>query len=94
MPLFEYRCESCGHRFEALVYGAMKTGVPEVRRKGPREAVVHLRNRRRAASGRGDSCSYRTRPGPVRPAEVVEGSDTRAVSPAAGRTYNATRSPQ
>lgn len=24
MPLYEYRCESCGHRFEALVQGSEK----------------------------------------------------------------------
>ena len=24
MPLYEYRCESCGHRFEALVQGREK----------------------------------------------------------------------
>jgi putative FmdB family regulatory protein len=24
VPLFEYRCESCNHRFEALVQGAEK----------------------------------------------------------------------
>ena len=28
MPLFEYRCKSCGHRFEALVIGSRKPVCP------------------------------------------------------------------
>lgn len=28
MPLFEYRCTSCDHRFEALVQGAEKPACP------------------------------------------------------------------
>lgn len=29
MPLYEYRCESCGHRFEALVTGKTKPSCTE-----------------------------------------------------------------
>jgi len=28
MPLFEYRCKSCGQRFEALVIGNRKPACP------------------------------------------------------------------
>lgn len=28
MPLFEYECRECGHRFEALVIGARKPACP------------------------------------------------------------------
>jgi putative FmdB family regulatory protein len=28
MPLFEYRCTSCGHRFEALVIGSRTPVCP------------------------------------------------------------------
>ena len=28
MPLFEYRCKSCGHAFEALVFGSRKPVCP------------------------------------------------------------------
>jgi putative FmdB family regulatory protein len=28
MPLFEYRCKSCGHAFEALVFGGRKPVCP------------------------------------------------------------------
>jgi putative FmdB family regulatory protein len=29
MPIFEYVCESCQHRFEALVYGREKARCPK-----------------------------------------------------------------
>lgn len=29
MPIFEYVCESCQHRFEALVYGREKATCPK-----------------------------------------------------------------
>ncbi len=28
MPLFEYQCKTCGHRFEALVIGARQPQCP------------------------------------------------------------------
>jgi putative FmdB family regulatory protein len=28
MPLFEYQCKTCGHRFEALVVGARTPACP------------------------------------------------------------------
>jgi putative FmdB family regulatory protein len=28
MPLFEYQCKTCGHRFEALVLGARQPQCP------------------------------------------------------------------
>jgi len=29
MPIFEYRCEACGHRFELLVFGSEKPACPK-----------------------------------------------------------------
>jgi putative FmdB family regulatory protein len=29
MPLYEYRCKTCGHRFEALVTSARKPACPK-----------------------------------------------------------------
>jgi putative FmdB family regulatory protein len=31
MPLFEYHCKSCGHRFEALVAGSRTPACPRCR---------------------------------------------------------------
>lgn len=28
MPIFEYRCESCGHNFEAILFGAQTPECP------------------------------------------------------------------
>jgi putative FmdB family regulatory protein len=28
MPIFEYRCEQCGHRFEAILFGEEKAECP------------------------------------------------------------------
>ncbi len=33
MPIFEYVCESCRHRFEALVYGREKAACPKCESK-------------------------------------------------------------
>ena len=29
MPIFEYRCEECGHRFEAILFGEQKPECPK-----------------------------------------------------------------
>jgi len=29
MPIFEYRCESCGHKFEAILFGAQTPECPK-----------------------------------------------------------------
>jgi len=31
MPIFEYRCDSCGKEFEELVFGATKVSCPACR---------------------------------------------------------------
>ena len=31
MPLFEYQCKTCGHRFEALVVGSRVPACPRCR---------------------------------------------------------------
>ncbi len=29
MPIFEYRCETCGHRFEAILFGQQTPECPK-----------------------------------------------------------------
>ena len=29
MPIFEYRCEACGHKFEAILFGAQTPECPQ-----------------------------------------------------------------
>ena len=29
MPIFEYRCEDCGHKFEAILFGEQKPECPK-----------------------------------------------------------------
>ena len=29
MPIFEYRCEGCGHKFEAILFGEQKPECPK-----------------------------------------------------------------
>ena len=29
MPIFEYRCDQCGHAFEELVFGSTKVACPK-----------------------------------------------------------------
>ncbi len=29
MPIFEYRCESCGHKFEAILFGSQTPECPK-----------------------------------------------------------------
>ncbi len=29
MPIFEYRCESCGHKFEAILFGEQTAVCPK-----------------------------------------------------------------
>lgn len=33
MPIFEYVCEACQHRFEALIYGREKAACPKCESK-------------------------------------------------------------
>lgn len=33
MPIFEYICTSCEHRFEALIFGSQKTSCPKCQSK-------------------------------------------------------------
>jgi putative FmdB family regulatory protein len=46
MPIFEYRCESCGHNFEAILFGAQ---APEC----PKCHTEKLEKQRSAASAAG-----------------------------------------
>jgi putative FmdB family regulatory protein len=42
MPIFEYRCEDCGHRFEAILFGEQKPECPKCH-TARLEQQLHLR---------------------------------------------------
>lgn len=52
MPLFEYTCKQCDHRFEALVFGSEKPSCPKCKSKSlaPQLSVF-------AVAGKGGSSS-------------------------------------
>ena len=54
MPIFEYICKECNHRFEALVYGSEKASCPkcEGRKLTPQLSVFAV-----SAKGSGPSAS-------------------------------------
>jgi putative FmdB family regulatory protein len=35
MPLYEYQCRACGHRFEALIRGSEKAACPSCQAQDP-----------------------------------------------------------
>jgi putative FmdB family regulatory protein len=59
MPIFEYACKECGHKFEALIYGSQKAECPKChsRKLAPQLSVF-------AVSAKGSSSSAAATPGP------------------------------
>ena len=59
MPIFEYVCEECAHKFEALVYGKEKATCPKCQSKklAPQLSVF-------AVSAKGSSASPSPGAGP------------------------------
>ena len=59
MPIFEYVCEECAHKFEALVYGKEKATCPKCQSKklAPQLSVF-------AVSAKGSSASSSPAAGP------------------------------
>jgi putative FmdB family regulatory protein len=59
MPIFEYVCEECAHKFEALVYGKEKATCPKCQSKklAPQLSVF-------AVSAKGSSASPSPAAGP------------------------------
>jgi len=60
MPLFEYECKSCGHRFEVLVYGSKTPVCPRCEGKNLDRLLSTFATGAAGASNSGESCSYRT----------------------------------
>jgi len=60
MPLFEYICKKCGHRFEALVFGSKQPACPQCHSSDLEQAVstfaVSHSSKGGASSGSGISC--------------------------------------
>jgi putative FmdB family regulatory protein len=59
MPLYEYQCKTCGHRFEALVYRSAHPACPLCESKDLERLLSAF-----AVSGsgraKGETCSMRT----------------------------------
>jgi putative FmdB family regulatory protein len=59
MPLYEYQCKACGHRFEALVYrSAQPTTCPLCQSK-ELERLLSAFAMSGSGTAKGDSCSMR-----------------------------------
>ncbi len=39
MPLYEYRCRGCGHRFERIVHGTAVPDCPSCRARNPEKLI-------------------------------------------------------
>lgn len=59
MPLYEFRCEACGHRFEALLPYSRKAEArcPECGSESVRELLSGFASPRSGQSGGGDGGS-------------------------------------
>ncbi len=59
MPIFEYRCEQCGHKFEAILFGEEKAECPSchTRKLEPQLSTfaVNMKSSAPAAGGCGQS---------------------------------------
>lgn len=59
MPLYEYECRNCGHRFEILVFGKVRPVCPNCQGENLEKAVsTFATGSSSAATGAG--CSMRT----------------------------------
>ncbi len=59
MPLYEYECNRCGHRFETLVYGKTRPVCPNCQGEDLARTISTFATAG-AGSSKGDSCSLRT----------------------------------
>ena len=76
MPIFEYKCESCGHKFEAILFGEQTAECPKCHTEkleqqlstfavGTRGFVVAPGHRLRAVELLHDEWRLRTELGPL-----------------------------
>jgi putative FmdB family regulatory protein len=59
MPLYEYQCKTCGHRFEVLVYRSIVPQCPSCESKDL-ERLLSAFAVSGSGSGRDTGCSMRT----------------------------------
>jgi putative FmdB family regulatory protein len=60
MPLYEYECNRCGHRFEILVYGKIRPICPNCQGEDLAKAFSTFATATSSGTSKGDSCSMRT----------------------------------
>ena len=58
MPLYEYRCKSCGHRFETLVYGSRRPICPRCEGNDLDRLLSTFATNAAASSGKGSAGSF------------------------------------
>lgn len=58
MPVFEYKCRKCGHKFEKLVFGQEKVKCPNCESKDVKKLISGFNiGGKGSLEGGGDSCS-------------------------------------
>ncbi|MBE3131970.1 MAG: zinc ribbon domain-containing protein [Acidobacteria bacterium] len=60
MPLYEYECNGCGHRFEILVYGKTRPVCPNCHGEDLSKAFSTFATAASGGASKGESCSMRT----------------------------------
>ena len=60
MPLYEYECHRCGHRFEVLVLGKVRPVCPNCQSEDLEKAFSTFATSTGGGSAGGNSCSMRT----------------------------------
>ena len=61
MPLYEYECRGCGHRFEILVFGKVRPVCPNCQGENVEKVFSTFATTGGGDSyGAGESCSMRT----------------------------------
>jgi len=60
MPLYEYECRGCGHRFELLVFGKERPACPSCRSEDLEKAFSTFATGTSGGSAGAGSCVMRT----------------------------------
>lgn len=60
MPLYEYKCNTCGRRFEALIYGSMKPVCPKCNGQDLDRLFSAFAVSSGSGSSKSDGCAYQT----------------------------------
>ncbi len=65
MPLYEYLCHGCGHRFERIVHGTAVPDCPSCQARNPEKLISGFAWVPRVISRREDAARAETRAAPV-----------------------------